>query len=498
MTKDKNKLDELFRSKLADFEQEPPSYVWSRIQDLQMGQKRRNTFLFLKVAGVAAAVLLAFLLGWQLQQSQKEMLPEYTEQQIETKKDGTPLDQITDSGNVQDTGDQAVEKGETEKGLANASAIKKKTDDSSHRSNKREEVTSETILANDHDASNSHVQLTDAGRENRKQKTEQLQMLRLLNIRLDERFNNKQLAQRTESSKESDSRLGDRKLSNQELTLIDENAKLLAANRMDKKSGSWQVGAMLTPTYQVNQSSQSSEYAINMAVPGSTEDLQLGGGILIEYKTRKRWSIQSGIYYSKMDQSSSNQTFSSANAISDQTGKNLTPEEAAYFSTAVSVRSGDLHLNTSAGVVAIEELPSNARLSNGLESLAGEEGTLLNQTQFEQDFEYIEIPLILRYQIIEGAFDLQLLGGFNTSVLVANNAYAKDQTGRQRIGETQDMNSLNYGTSIGFGVGYGITDRIRIRAEPQFKYFLGSLNSNANVNFKPYTIGVYTGLSYRF
>jgi hypothetical protein len=100
--------------------------------------------------------------------------------------------------------------------------------------------------------------------------------------------------------------------------------------------------------------------------------------------------------------------------------------------------------------------------------------------------------------LIDADFDLQLMGGFSTSVLVANNAYAKDLAGSERIGETRDMNTFNYGTNIGFGVGYGITNKISIRVEPQFKYFLGSLSNNSNINFKPYTIGVYTGLTYEF
>jgi hypothetical protein len=489
MMKENNQLDELFRSKLGDFEQEPPSYVWGRIREKQMGQKRRQLFVYLKVAGVAAAILLAFLFGWQLQQGQKDLSPVLTEktQENQTKEKASPNVQKvqTDSGRIPE--ERTLVHEQNNPGLASSSE-KSKAEENNFRNTKNESFVADKPANNNKGASGSQEQL----QENRKQKTEPFQLLRLLDIRLNEAFNSKQLVENKRKEVSSPNNI--------ELALMNENAKLLAHNRMDKKSGGWEVGAMLTPGYSVNQSSQSQEYASNMAVPGSKEDLQMGGGILVEYKTAKRWSVQSGVYYNKLGQTSSNQALNSLDGpqSSPVVGEGFTRADAAFFNTSVEVKSGELLLNTPTGVVAINNLPKSATLSSGFESLTGNDGILLNQTEFEQNFEYIEIPLIVRYQLIDADFDLQLMGGFSTSVLVANNAYAKDLAGSERIGETRDMNTFNYGTNIGFGVGYGITNKISIRVEPQFKYFLGSLSNNSNINFKPYTIGVYTGLTYEF
>jgi hypothetical protein len=491
--KEHNQIDELFRSKLGGFEQGPPSYVWKRIQEKQLGQKRRQLFLYLKMAGVAAAILLAFLFGWQLQQRQKEFSPAMTEkiQENKTEEKATPnVRKIeTDSDRIPE--ERTPVHGQNNPGLASSSG-KNKAEGDNFRNSKNESFVAEMTANNDNGASTDQEQVQTNSTENRKQKTEKSQLLRLLDIRLNESFNSRQLVEN--KSKKSET------LNSLELSVINQNAKLLAENRMDKKPGGWEVGAMLTPGYSVNQSSQNQEYASNMVAPGGKEDLQMGGGILVEYKTAKRWSVQSGVYYNKLGQASSNQVSESFDGTqsSPVISEGFTRVDASYYNTSVEVKSGELLLNTSAGVVAIDKLPTNATLSNGFESLAKNEGVLLSQTEFEQNFEYIEVPLILRYQLIDATFDVQLMGGFTTSILVANNAYAKDFSGTQRIGETRDMNTINYGTSIGFGVGYGITNKIRIRVEPQLKYFMGSLSNNSNINFKPYTIGVYTGLSYEF
>ena len=490
--KEKNQLDDMFRSKLDDFEHEPPSYVWSRIQEKQMGDKRRRTFLVWKISGVAAAILLAFLLGWQLHQSQQDLSPRLADEKPTQAVEIPAKTQSSTSGTTNQEGVKS-EQESTEKKASASTNIKTETTTKTNTvinqlQAKRKQYTNQTS------ASISHENIEQRLDENRN--SDQLQLLRSLKGEINHLLDDKQLAevglQKLERSR----------LSSIEQAVVEENAKLLAGNNETNKSNSWQVGAMLTPGYNINQSSQSMQYASNMAVPGSKENMQLGGGISVEYKTGKRWSIQSGVYYSKLDQLSSNQPYRASDALyAEAPGQdNITgsaTNEASYFNTAIRVNQGEMQMNTSAGVIAIDNLPSTAKLSNSFESLSNN-GILLTQTDFEQNFEYIEIPLIFRYQLIDATFGVQLLGGFNASVLIGNDAYAIDQSGKDRIGSTQDMNSVNYSTTVGFGLGYGLTKSLSLRVEPQLKYFLGSLNQNSNVTFKPYTIGVSTGLSYQF
>ena len=494
--KDNNQLDELFRSKLGGFEQEPPAYIWSRIQEQQAGSKRRLLFFYLKGAGIAATILLAFLLGWQLQHEPHKTTPVLTEGQMHktevpdlTNTQNQPVETEVEQSLSKETHAVPNPKNEVYAATINKAPV------NIHERNSSESPEDEVIAALEL-AKENKENLTNS--EIRKQETEQFHLLQLLNIQLDKSFNRQaQLAEMKKEMQDTSSIA----LNPLELTVVAENARLVAQNNVEDQSGSWQLSAMVAPGYAVNQGSQSHNYESSMAYSASTEDLNLSGGITIEYKNHKRWSVQSGVYYNKLGQTSTNHASNSEMSYDSPApgaptvGADLS---SAYYNTVVKVASGQMQMNTAAGVVEIDNLPTNARLSNSFESLTTSDGILLTETDFEQRFEYIEVPLIFRYQLIDAVIDMQLLGGFNASVLVANNAYARSEYGRERIGETRDMNSVNYSTSFGFGLGYGLSDKISIRVEPQLKYFLGSLNNNSEVDYKPYTIGIYTGLSYQF
>lgn len=496
MTKNNNQIDELFRSKLEHFEQEPPAYVWNRIREQQVGDKRRVLFRYLKGTGVAAAVLLAFFLGWQMQHRDGELAPVLSDRQVpasEQEINTTPGDSERET--EPETG-IAIPQEPAEPVYAQEVAKPNVPVDRETGGVEKNELNSAATPAFVSGA-DLFAQENASATEALIRSTEDAKSLRLLDLlklELDDSFDQQTaLVEMNKKQRENAS----------ELNLLDqyrmqENARMLAMNQQAGEEQGWTLGAMLTPGMAVNQGSQSQSYSRNMTVANSKDHFQMGGGLAVEYKTKKRWSIQSGVYYSKLEQTSSNQVFQPAGISNDVVSGESAKGDPAYFNTTVAVRAGEMLMNTAAGVISIDRLPTNAKLSNGFESFAASDGILLTETEFEQNFEYIEIPFLLRYQLIDAAFDLQVLGGFSTSVLVGNNAYANSQFGNERIGETRDMNRFNYSTTIGLGLGYGISNKISLRVEPQLRYFLGSLNSNPDVDFKPYTIGVGTGLSYRF
>jgi len=123
---------------------------------------------------------------------------------------------------------------------------------------------------------------------------------------------------------------------------------------------------------------------------------------------------------------------------------------------------------------------------------------VVSNARFIQNFDYIEIPLYLRYTLLDSKFDVEMLGGFSSNLLVGNQTFMESNAGKSRIGSTRDMETMNYSGTLGLGLKYGLTKRVSLNVEPRVKYFLNSLNSNASVTYKPYTIGVFTGLSYEF
>jgi len=171
-----------------------------------------------------------------------------------------------------------------------------------------------------------------------------------------------------------------------------------------------------------------------------------------------------------------------------------------YFNAPLNIdsKSSKMSMNSSAGVIAFNRIPSGVILGNNIEDKSMVSAVIVSDTRFTQNFDYIEIPMILRYTLINSRFNLEMLGGLSSNLLVGNQTYMEGSNYRSLVGKTMDMQTLNYSGTLGLGLKYGLSKRIFLNVEPRVKYFLNSLNNNSSVTYKPYTIGVFTGLSYQF
>jgi Ni/Co efflux regulator RcnB len=452
MTNNDNILDELFRSKLDDFEQDPPSYVWMKIQEKQKAGKRKRMLHAVRMGGIAAAVFLAFLLGWLLQEGRHQLTEKPVVAEQEQQKDQMP------------------EQEQSEKREPAQSAVQ-----------------GEKMATVDH---RQDVQPKQDVQSSPKKRSsgESFNLLTMADGKIETpEFVNKL------ESKWPGSRKEEPVLTETDKIIIEMNKQFYTRKEDVKNDKSWSVGALVSPAYSVNRSSHDDIYASNMSRPGEKRHISLGGGISVEYQTGKRWSIQSGLHYSRLSQSTG--TSVSRQDLAANDGLNFT-----YFNNKVQRESttGQLLMNGSAGVIGIENLPPSVRVSGSMESTAGDAELLLTSDDFEQRFEYIEVPVFVRYKLVDKIWNMDMLGGFSANMLVGNEAYLKNGSTDSYIGKTKDMSRLNYSASFGFGMGYQLTNKIELRVEPQLKYYLRSLNSNPDVNFKPYSIGIYTGISYRF
>jgi len=461
MTNNDNILDELFRSKLDDFEQVPPSYVWMKIQEKQKAGKKKVLWQSVRAGSIAAALLLAFLLGWQLQEHRNpiEEKPVVAEQkQSENQK---PQRGITGTG---EPGEPAVQ----------GKAISEKKASLSYSINQKERI----LIADDRTNVQEPASMQSSAQSVPLPVTDDVP------VESPEPVATPESSTTGRSSEEPFLTEADR-------AIIEMNKKLYPGDSKKKEVKSWSVGALVAPAYSVNQSSYSAEYAGSMSSQGEKYNISLGGGISVAYQAGKRWSVQSGLHYSRLNQSpgsdENNALQSDVAAISNYNNK------VQRESTA-----GPLLMNGSAGVIRIEKLPASVRVSTAIESLDGRNDLLLNSDNFEQRFEYIEVPLLVRYKMIDKRWGMDMLGGFSANLLVGNEVYLNNGSSDSHVGKTKDMSRLNYSANVGFGMGYRLSNKIELRVEPQLKYYLNSLSNNPDVNFKPYSIGVYTGVSYRF
>ncbi|HZL10897.1 MAG TPA: outer membrane beta-barrel protein [Prolixibacteraceae bacterium] len=472
MKKDKN-LDELFRDKLRNYEQAPPAYLLENVLAGVANDRRKRKIVFWRIAGVAAALLLAFVAGWQFNDLNTQAVDQpFIVNQSHTPEAKTEItdNDLTDSASAQN---DIQEIPAAEKSTVNFESNKPVLVASQMRiqETKTSQDKTENVKADDLPRMKPMKILTQAIAH----KTETANLLQDQNLK-------------TIVSEQAEKTIDQQ--------IMEQNQRIILAENSDKSKARWLVGAQVSPAYNVSHSSHTQVYASNMLNSGSGNPVDLGGGVSVEYKKGKRWSLQSGVYYSGIGQNSGNSSRSKG-----QYDMAASPARGAeYLNTNVSVdaRTSNLMMNSTAGVIEFSDVPSGIVLGTNLEDNSLMSAVVVSDASFVQNFEYIEIPLYLRYRLLDSKFGIELMGGFSSNFLVGNQTYMESSDGNSLAGKTKDMESMNYSGTLGFGFKYGLSKRIYLNVEPRIKYFLNSLNSNSSVSYKPYTIGVFTGLSYEF
>ncbi len=126
-------------------------------------------------------------------------------------------------------------------------------------------------------------------------------------------------------------------------------------------------------------------------------------------------------------------------------------------------------------------------------------------TSLTQNFDYIELPLIIRYKMIDRKMDFSLSGGIVTNFLVANSVNMLQDGKKVRVAETTGITRINYQGSVGMLVEYPLVSHFALTLEPRFRYYFNALDSysyssdnSSRISIHPYSFGFFAGLNYRF
>jgi len=381
MIKDKD-IDKLFREKLRDYEQQPPAYLLESVLAGVAAAKRKRKIVFWRIAGVAAALLLAFIAGWQVNYLNDENLnqPVVVSRDSSTKSFDAK-NAVAKKEAIQNITQEAkTEKGKTTSGNGVPRLLT--ADDTA------DSATSETA---DKISLGKSAQL--ATRVNQPETTDLvnegpdhspwLHPLKTIS-RLIERTD--QFANRLHEKKANTSNALQAELTIDQ-QIIEQNEEKLRLQNDKSKSARWLVGAQVSPAYSVNRSNHSSQYASTMLNSSSNTPVELGGGLSVEYKPGKRWSIQSGVYYAGLGESSGN-SGSSARSLDF-----LASNGSEYFNAPVNIVANNMMLNSTAGVIELKGVPTGMELGTNLEDKTMASTVVLSDARFIQNFQYLEIPL---------------------------------------------------------------------------------------------------------
>ncbi|QNJ96916.1 outer membrane beta-barrel protein [Constantimarinum furrinae] len=129
-----------------------------------------------------------------------------------------------------------------------------------------------------------------------------------------------------------------------------------------------------------------------------------------------------------------------------------------------------------------------------LDSFLGPENTV----NLYQEIRYLEMPLQLTYVFGNSDLGIQVYGGGTFYALMKDEVFAEDADGnRLSLGSASNLSPVNISLDIGAGLYYNFSDKISLDVKPTYKYHINTVRA-LNFEGKTYSMGIYTGLRYRF
>ena len=277
----------------------------------------------------------------------------------------------------------------------------------------------------------------------------------------------------------------------EELEEVGELDPLLDFEEQEKRVPRWNIGAAVSPQYSFRDAEAGALAANAIHESGM---VSYAGGIHISYKTASRFAFESGIFFNKMGIAIGAPGIQQFNQSLDFAAMG----QEAYRADVKAVTNSVGNIVAASGEVFVNNYKLNA--ANELNTFADANSSMLTSTNLamHQHLDYLELPFNLRYTVLDRAFELQLIAGMSTNILVNNYVTIDSPEGPTDIGYLTNIRSINYSGNAGVGMIYHIRSQFSLRLEPRFRYFLNSINDATLPSTRPYAMGLYTGLSYTF
>jgi len=257
----------------------------------------------------------------------------------------------------------------------------------------------------------------------------------------------------------------------------------------DKKER-WSIAALVSPTYLSNFQTGNNEAVRQL---GTIEQpvVSYAGGLALSYKVNRRFSVQSGLYYSSYGNELTGITSFGGFQNYDQAKGNRNFEVQTTNGTVYTDNS-DVYLVDAASDTRMSAYIDNSKFDPTKASLEYLNSSLM------QNLSYLELPVILRYKLVDRAIDFNLIGGVSSNLLVNNSVYTSLDGTKYEVGRTAGLNSVTFSSSLGMGMEYSFSKNLSLNFEPTFRYFLNPFSNTEGIGVHPYSFGIFSGISYKF
>jgi hypothetical protein len=449
------RTDRFFRDRLVDYGESPGNQVWDKLTEkLEHGKKRKMLLFFFRVAA-GMTLILSLGLGYYFatRHPQAENVAAVKPQESTEKHE---------TGVIARENKKSPRVGQIPQGFTSAKkvspesrALKNSVNVSFH------ETIAENITSSDDQQKLAYLQRIPSG---------------LLNVQVP-------------------NQVGYRRLSQEEMY---EQLALIMNDGESETAGSelsqhhWSIGSEVAPLYSYR--TIESDYKDKTDYLNSTEQglVALAGGLRAGYSASRRISVESGVYYSRYGQEKSNGKITTASysginqdpvkflSIPNSTGTIYQPGHDSYEAIISETTHSAADLSKYTGFPAFSYL--NA-------------GNASEEMKAVQYFDYLELPLNVRYKVVDRKFNFSVVGGMVTNFLV-NNGVRIESAGNVETAKTKDISKINYQASVGLGFGYPLFSKMTISLEPRFRYYLNPIYDKLDVH--PYSFGLFAGISYSF
>ncbi|WP_299798701.1 outer membrane beta-barrel protein [uncultured Maribacter sp.] len=504
----KKNIDEFFRDKLSDFKQTPDNKVWRAIDaSLDKRKKRRVIPFWWSFGGIAAAIMIGLLVfnPFTQEHTNNEILVD-TENESEvindiepTTKTGIFIDSIDTTTNA------VVEQNIVSDSEANSA--KNNALNNQEESNKIVAPKTKNSYNKNIEPENNPIAENNKNVSEKSNSTNEALLAEHIPLKAVDTYNSENVSNNTLSTEESiittnkDSKshldFSPKELERTiaENSTIEEVPEELESNKksifeeiedqeeLKKKkvaSNKWSAGPNVAPVY-FNAIGEGSPVNSIFSPNAKSGNVNMSYGVSVAYAVTKKLTIRSGINKVDYGYDTEDVSFSSSSILASNTGQLSTIDYAETSNT----------LTISSKIVTSDKFST---MSSALDVTAKSPS---RDGYMSQQFGYLELPVELNYALIDKKFGVNLIGGVSSLFLIDNAVSLTSGELTTEIGEANNINDLNFSANMGLGLNYNFSQKVRFNFEPIFKYQLNTF-SDVNGTFRPYSVGVYSGLTFKF
>lgn len=486
-------IDKYYKERLEDYVESPAYNTWDKIAD-QIGHDRKRKAIIL-VWRIAAGVALLISLSVLLHNSQKQTISELAVKKVSEQQS---ISEITLSDNHYENYEVGgkIDTNSNSNGTPALSVLKTHADKASVSEIEIRIAKNDIIESNEiENIAEPEVSFNEYAHTNEQ-----------INFLIPIECNSLEITEPVMSQS-----LMTKNIQENQFTPSYTIEQLLAMNEEEpeekSKKNKWLLGGQFAPQYAYRNivSDKYTDYVMAQINAKESPLITYTGGLNVTLSPNKRLSVQSGIYYSKFGQEQNEliQMPLAANFNGPGDPDNMYSQPPESFPAVVYIG------NSTGKIMVYNEQYQNAGRSPATnvyftDQQGLKESNIISTTKplnsVNQYFEYLEVPVNLKYKVIDRKFDFSLIGGLSTNFLVSTgiNLNYSDNSNKNISRSSTDFNQVNYAGSVGFGVEYPLIRNFLISVEPKFKYYLNSIDKEPSGNVYPFAFGIYTGISYVF